>query len=612
MSAVAGFIDTWRRVVERDPERTALVVADTGERTTYALLDAEAAAVGGRLADAGVTRGDLVAVRTADRRQFCVALLGCWSAGAVPVPLSARAPAAYIDNVARRVGATISLTVDDTAPGGLRPLGAPSRDPHGALDLAYVMHTSGSTGRPKPVALSHRALAAYRTAFTAATRLHSGDRFLQVAPVTFDVVFEELLPVWGVGGAVVLAPDVPEEPRLLLAHVERHGVTVAELTTVYWRLMVRHLQVAGAAVPDRLRLLLVGGEMATAGLIRDSLALGLPIAHVYGVTEAGITSTIEFFDRADPPGKPGGVPVGPPLANSTVHVVDAAGRPCPPGRVGEVWLGGDSLAEGYLGDPAATAAQFVTEPGGALPAGRYYRTGDAGRLSRSGSLEVLGRLDDEVKVNGVRVDLTELEAALHAVSGTTAAAVVAVPDDGAHRLHGFVVPAQGAPPPGAVRRLLAERLPPPLVPDSVIHVGAIPVTEHGKVDRAALASRIAAGHRDRPADADAGTASQRVVLAAWTAAVGRPPADLDQNFADAGGDSLALLELVTRLGGASVAVTGVDCLAHPTVRALAAFLDGDAALAPNAGAGTDDGSRQRAVRRDRHLRRRRAAGRNPT
>ncbi|HEY5835777.1 amino acid adenylation domain-containing protein [Streptomyces sp.] len=603
------FPDMWWRSVERFPDRPALVAVDAVE-TSYAALDGEARAFAARLAEAGVTTGHLVGLRTGDRRRFCVALLGCWLTGAIPVPLSASAPDAYVADVAGHVGAGLLVEDDDTAGDGLRLRGAPARREPG---LAYVMHTSGSTGRPKPVALAHGPLAAYCDAFAEATRLGPDDRFLQLAPLTFDVVFEELLPIWAVGGAVVLAPETPEDPRGLLADIERRGVTVAELTTVYWRLLVRHVGATGAPLPARLRLLLVGGEQAGVDLVERSLALGLPIAHVYGVTEAGITSTIEFHDE---PGPGADVSVGPPLSNSTIHVVDATGAPVPAGETGEVWIGGASLADGYLGDPAATAARFVAVTGGGLPAGRYYRTGDAGRLSATGRLEVLGRLDDEVKVNGIRVDLTEVEAALAASADVAAAAVVAVPGpDGTQRLHGFVVPAAATDPTPGLRAALTAALPRHLVPESVAAVEALPVTAHGKLDRRALADRVgtpadsgpAAAH---PAARRAGaghtaaehTAAERLVLAAWTAVLGTPPAGLEQNFADAGGDSLALLALVTTLQESGVVVTSTDCLAHPTVRALAAFLDGG--THQTAGHRADDERRQR---REQHLRRRRAA-----
>ncbi len=614
--SVTNFLRMWELSVERFPRRIALMSASTGSRTTYAELQGEAAAVAGRLTSAGVAEGELVGLRTGDRRRFCVALLGCWLAGAVPVPLSASAPDDYVTGMTERLGVTIVVIDDDALEDGLGLTGAPSRTSRPTAPgagLAYVMHTSGSTGRPKAVALSHRAVAAYCTAFTGATGLCREDRFLQVAPLTFDVVFEELLPIWGVGGMVVLAPGTPEDPRRLLAEIERRGVTVAELTTVYWRLLVRYLRSSAAPVPSCLRLLLVGGEQASEDLLEESLRLGLPLAHVYGVTEAGITSTVEFFDRSRPVE---GVSVGPPLRNSTVHVVDEACRPVPPGEAGEVWIGGESLAEGYLGSPEETARCFVDVRGSGLPTGRFYRTGDAGKLSVSGKLEILGRLDDQVKVNGIRVDLAEVEVALGAspLVAASAAVVVGGPD-GAHRLHGFVVPADGVDPDSllaGMRRALGERIPRHLVPESIVAVGALPVTAHGKVDRQALTRGIGAENAER--SAATGTTTERLVRTAWMSAIGRTPSDIDQNFIDAGGDSRALLALVIALEEAGAVVTPTDCLTHPTVRALAAFLDdGGSSAAEQGGSPASPPERERRQAfRESHLRRRRAANRGPS
>jgi acyl-coenzyme A synthetase/AMP-(fatty) acid ligase len=408
-----------------------------------------------------------------------------------------------------------------------------------------------------------------------------------------------------------LAPKTPDDPGHLLSDVDARGITVTELTTVYWGLLVRYLRTALRIVPPCLRLLLVGGEPASVGLIEESLRLGLPLAHVYGVTEAGITSTVKFFKQGRPVTA---VSVGVPLSNSTVYVVDHDGRPVPTGASGEVWIGGASLADGYLGNPHETARRFVEVSGDAPSPGRYYRTGDRGRMTPDGELEILGRLDAQVKVNGARVDLTEVEAALGSLPPVAEAAVVAVDGpQGASRLYGFVVPTGGADRlelEGALRHALRELLPLHLVPDRMIVIDALPVTEHGKVDRHALTRRLTDDHSPgaRPS-----TQSQRLVAAAWTAALGRPPASLDQNFGDAGGDSLALLSIVVNLGEAGVTVTSTDCLTHSTVRALATFIDRSIAGAPASPAADPAafvGEQRRGQQRAKYLHRRRGANRS--
>lgn len=573
----SSFAQMWQETVANCPDHTAVEVATTAERLTYVELHQEASHLAQRIAASGISAGQLIGIRTQNRLQFCVALLGAWLAETVPVPVSATAPDSYVDGLLQRLGAAGCVN-DDTEDTPLLPLAllestVPANSSSVLSDLAYVMHTSGSTGHPKPVGLPNQALAAYCAAFADAAGLGPADRFLQIAPTTFDVVFEELLPIWMVGGTAVLAPQTLVEPQQLLEIIDSRHVTVAEITTVLWRLLVKHLSHSHDAVPRSLRTLIAGGETASLQLINDSLQLGLPLAHVYGVTEAGITSTIKFFH----PGTPAtAVSVGPPISSSTIHIVDDAGRSCSPGCEGEVWIGGATLASGYLGMPAETSVRFVEPEDHHLPKGRYYRTGDLGRIDDRGELEILGRLDAEIKVNGIRVDLSEIEAALRSAPDVVDAAAIGSADEsGAVRILGFVVPSAESDLDDlatSTRRHLTTTLPPHLVPTRILIVGVLPISEHGKVDRKLLA-RMAADNRDLPS-ADSLTETQRSVANAWTRALGRVPDSIDQNFADAGGDSLALLTVVVNLRELGFETSVSDCLASPSIRALAAHLDG--------------------------------------
>ncbi|MFJ4189454.1 AMP-binding protein [Kitasatospora sp. NPDC089509] len=602
-----SFPDMWRRSVAANPGGVAIDSPVTGIHT-FAEMHRQAESTAARLRATGIAPGVLVGIKTSDRHAFCRSLLAVWLAGAVAVPLNAAAPPAWTREVCERAGVA-GVLVDGEAPGAVRLLEPPSSGARTVPGAAYVMHTSGSTGRPKPVVLSHRALGAYCRAFGSAIGLGAEDRFLQVAPPSFDVVFEELLPVWCAGGTAVLTGAQPDDPAQLLCEMELRGVTVAELTTVYWQLLVRHLRSSPGPLPGSLRLLLMGGEQAPPALIEESLERGLPLAHVYGVTEAGITSTLRIFDPREPVATD---TVGTALGNSTVQVVGEDGGPLGAGEVGEVWIGGESLADGYLDSPDATAARFVEVPGtGPLASGRYYRTGDLGVLDSSGQLRVLGRMDAQVKVGGVRVDLTELERHLVASEAVAEAAAVAVPStagEGA-RLVAFVVPATGADLAGfdaRVRTWLAGRVPAHLVPHHVVPLYALPATAHGKVDRHLLADLLPAAGPDVP-DTVWATATQRAVAQAWQGALGCPPTGPDKRFADAGGTSLDLLTWVVRLGELGINVSAADCLDHPSVRALAAHVDGRTDETP---AQHDHGSLRNAARGVLRRRRNGAEGRS--
>ncbi|MFJ2866815.1 AMP-binding protein [Kitasatospora sp. NPDC087314] len=601
------FPGMWLRSVASNPGGVAIDSPVTGTHT-YAELHRQAESTAARLRAAGIAPDVLVGIKTTDRHSFCRALLAVWLAGAVAVPLNADAPPLWVREVSERVGVA-GVLVDGEAPGTVRLQELPTSGARTAPGAAYVMHTSGSTGRPKPVVLSHRALGAYCRAFGAVVSLNARDRFLQLAPPSFDVVFEELLPVWCAGGTAVLTGAQPDDPAQLLRELDHRGVTVAELTTVYWQLLVRHLRTNPLPLPASLRLLLMGGEQAPPALVEESLEWGLPLAHVYGVTEAGITSTVRVFDPKQPVASD---TVGTALVNSTVRVVGEDGVPLDAGTVGEVWIGGESLADGYLGDPTATAARFIETPGaGSLPSGRYYRTGDLGLLDTAGQLRLLGRMDAQVKVNGARVDLTELERHLMASEAVAEAAAAAVPGSagGTTRLVAFVVPATGADPTGleaGIRSWLAGRVPAHLVPHRIVALDSLPATAHGKVDRHRLPELMTVTEPELP-DTVWATATQHTVAQAWQGALGRPPAGPDERFADAGGTSLDLLTWVVRLEELGIDVTAADCLDKPTVRALAAHVDGKTDEAP---AQHDPGAQRNEARGVLRRRRTRAEGRS--
>jgi len=598
----------FRDAVRRWPDRIAVEPPAPEPGLTYARLDKEAAAVAAALGRAGVAPGSYVGLSLASRVNFCTGLLGTWRHAAVPVPLDAQAPLSYV----RSICAAVPLAATLTDGGGPRDHALDLRavrpgQPRAQMPwppgrgTAYVMHTSGSTGAPKGVAVSHQALGSYCGAFTSAVTLTAADRFLQMAPLTFDVVLEELLPVWAAGGTAVLAAPGPADPARFLRQIAGSRVTVAEITTAYWSLLTRHLGRSAAAVPGCLRLLIAGGEPAPPGLLQRSLDLGLPIGHVYGVTEAAITSAIGIFHPGQPPA---GTPVGAPLSNSAVHIIGPGGQPVPSGEQGEVWIGGQGLADGYAGDPELTARRFVTSSQPGLPPGRYYRTGDVGRWLEDGTLEILGRIDAQVKVKGIRVEPAEIEASLAQAPGVASGTVVAAGDDPEHRrLVAFIVPSAGQPATGierAVRGFLQRQLPAHLVPASVIAVPAFPLTRHGKIDRQQLRNLYQASARPctlRPGPQRA----EAVVTAIWSTVLGHHPASPDQNFFDAGGNSLALLQIVTGLQDSGHDVSVDDFLRWPTARGLAAALDRQAA--PGAEAILQDARAREARRRGRPRRR---------
>jgi amino acid adenylation domain-containing protein len=341
------------------------------------------------------------------------------------------------------------------APSRLSPAApAPRPLPENA---AYVFYTSGSTGRPKGVVVPHGALAGYAVEAVRALRLRATDRVLQFAGLSFDVVVEELFPTWASGGTVVFSGsgggeggeggDARLSPRELAAAVERFGVTWMELPTAYWHELVRELAEDGLRLPPSLRLVVVGGEAISGSRLRQWERLagrGVELAHVFGLTETAVTSAVYGLAAGEvAPACRSQLPVGRPLGDTRLYLLGEQGEPVPMGAAGELYVGGRGVSRGYLGEAARTAERFVPDGFGGTwgeRGGRLYRTGDVARYRADGSLEFLGRVDQQVKVRGHRVEPGEIEAELERCPGIAASVVRLVgAERGEGRLVAYVV-----------------------------------------------------------------------------------------------------------------------------------------------------------------------------
>ncbi|MEV6704222.1 non-ribosomal peptide synthetase [Micromonospora wenchangensis] len=601
----ASIPDVFAARVAADPDAPALVV---GDRTVgYAELDRAADRLAGTLRGHGVTGENPVAVLLPRGEPLIRALLGVLKAGGAYLPVDPTTPPARIAGLLAASGTRLLLTTPATA-AGLPDLGpvrvldvdTPAADPVPAgppprihpLQLACVLHTSGSTGAPKRVGITHRGVVRLVTGPDFAT-LGPGERLLQFAPTAFDASTWE---IWGAlltGAAAVVAPPDPVDLTGLTALIRDGGVTVAFLTAGLFR------QLAGTDVTALagVRQLLTGGDVADPGTVRAVLAArgGLPLVNAYGPTENATLTTCHRMSGTAPVGDR--VPIGRPVPQTTVHVLDTDGRPVPVGVAGELCTGGDGLARGYLGDPAATARAFVPDPH--VPGGRLYRTGDVVRWRADGVLEFLGRRDDQVKIRGFRVEPGEVEAVLRAHPAVGAAAV-GVLDDGTQRhLVGYVTPAGAAvPAPAALRDHVAGRLPAHLVPAVFTVLHRLPTTAYGKVDRAALPVPDLTGEAPHPAGPASPTEHRLAALWSRLLPGGRPAASIgpESSFFALGGNSLTATRLMFRIKETFGVELGVGLFYRaPTLAATAAWLD--AAVAPVGGRGQQSGPAL--VRRER-------------
>ncbi|WP_349885119.1 amino acid adenylation domain-containing protein [Microbacterium sp. WHRI 7836] len=578
---------------------SAVAVRGDAETWDYAALLAHAAGIAGELRARGIGPEDRVAVAVGRTPALLSALIGVLAAGAAYVPLDVDYPDArlrlmlddadpalvLVDESTRGAGrGRDELSVRSVAPvsGGVYAAAAVVRGtPVLPESAAYVIYTSGSTGRPKGVVVPRAALDAFLSHERSVLALTSADRLLAVTTVSFDIAALELFVPLISGAAVVIASrsDV-RDPQRLAALATGEACTLVQATPSLWRPLLEEQPDAWRAVTA-----LVGGEAVPADLARGLRASCRAARVVYGPTEATVWALGARLQAADE--EAATVPIGRPFAGVGALVLDDALRPVPFGVAGELYLAGPQLARGYRDRPDLTADRFVADPSGE-PGSRMYRTGDLVRREPSGALRFLRRVDDQVKVDGHRLELGEIEAALRGVDGVHRAAAVVRPDQtGRARLLGYVAPEEGVDLDGAaVRDAVAATSPAASVPRIVTVLDAIPLTLNGKIDRGALPDPVAVVATGRAAENDA----ERAVVDAVAEVLGLSRVSPDEAFFELGGDSISSIRLVALVRARGFTITPGQVFAHERLAGLAA------AAVPSADA---ESPAPRAVRRTR-------------
>ncbi|MEU6477527.1 amino acid adenylation domain-containing protein [Streptomyces sp. NPDC047017] len=569
---------------QRTPDAPALVFGDT--TLTYAELDARANRLAHHLQKLGAGPGDVVAVSVPRSVELIVSLLAVLKAGAAYLPLDPDYPAARLAYMLKDAAPVCAITdrADRLPEGtgtrqvvwdGLDLSGAAWVNPPRALTPAhpaYVIYTSGSTGRPKGVVVSHRAIDNRLRWMQDAYPLTGRDRVLQKTPSSFDVSVWEFFWALRVGATlVVAAPDLHKDPLGLARLIREQSVTTCHFVPSMLQVFLAEPESAGCA--SGLRRVFCSGEALpreTAQAFARALP-GVELHNLYGPTEAAVDVTYHACDPADS----GPVPIGRPVWNTRLYVLDAALQPCPPGVPGELFLAGVQLADGYLGRPELTSTRFVADPFGA-PGRRMYRTGDLARWSGQGEVEYLGRTDHQVKLRGQRIELGEIEAALAAQEGVDGACALVREDrPGEQLLVGYVTGGADA---AAVRAAVARDLPEHMVPSAVVALDAFPLSPNGKLDRRLLPEPVftGAGRGREPADEREKALTRLFAEVLRVDRVG--PDDL---FFDLGGTSLLATRLVARVREEfGTELTIGSLFEAPTPAALAARL---ATAAPAAG-----------------------------
>ncbi|MFG3558427.1 amino acid adenylation domain-containing protein [Micromonospora sp. NPDC047557] len=569
-----------------DPDATAIV--HPGGSMTYRELQRHADEVADGLLAAGLAPGEIVAVVVSKGWQQIAAALGVLGAGGVFVPIDPDFPAERIrrlldhsqaraavlagDAAVPPIPATMTRVVVGDPPGPLRA-GRP-RVPVSPDDLAYIIYTSGSTGQPKGVMISHRGAVNTLLDINDRFGVGPGDRVFAVSSFTFDLSIYDYFGTLAAGATIVIPPRTPlPDPSVWLDLVVRHRVTVWNSVPALLRMLVELAESRGGGERmASLRLVLLSGDWIGVDLpdrLR-ALATGATVVSAGGATEASIWSIFYVVDRVDPGWR--SIPYGKPLANQRFHVLDEQGLPCRPGVPGELYIGGIGVAQGYWRDPERTAAAFVVDD---RLSDRLYRTGDMGRYLDDGNIEFLGRRDFQVKIQGFRVELGEVEATLRAHPGVRDAVAVARADQvGDRRLFAYTTTSDPTLSSEDLRAHLGTTLPGYMVPDAIGVLDRMPLTTSGKVDRSALPEIVV----EVPAGVPAAPASaiEEVLVSVWEETLGQPGLGADSDFFAVGGNSLRALRLVAAVNAVFVVEVAVGTLFEAaTPRAFAAVLAAD-------------------------------------
>ena len=593
----------------RQPKAIALHSAEEGTTLTYRRLWRRAMRLAALLRNRGVGRGDRVAVLLPRGPECVASLLACLACGAVWVPLDVEQPEARLALVladadpallvSDAAGAVRMRSLDEGVPPildlegekralkAMKPLAKPMRLRR--KDPAYMIYTSGSTGQPKGVLVSQGALAEHCAATIQCLGITRKDAVLHFSPPTFDPALEQMLTTLAVGGRLVIRGHDLWSPAELMRVLRDHKVSVADLPPAYLREALLAWAEAGETVePSTLRLLVVGGEAAPPdlpALWRAGPLRGARLLNAYGPTETTVTCTLHEVPRDGAPEE--ALPIGRPLPGTEAYILDPSGNPVPEGIEGELHIGGRRLALGYFRQPDLTESRFVERklPGRRRPV-RLYRTGDRASFipGRDGLIGFHGRIDQQVKLRGFRIEPGEIEAALRA-GGMRDAAVVVQGTGAAQRLVAYVVAGEKGLREEELRRWLAGRLPTYMVPAAFMALPALPVMPSGKLDRAALPAlpdigtqQAVIGTHD-PVEADLSSLWRAVLELPETIAIG-PACD----FFALGGHSLLALRLQTRIRqhfGRELPVAAL--IATPVLAHQAALLREPAAAPETAG-----------------------------
>lgn len=529
------------------PDAIAVVAGDA--RLSYQELERRSNGMAALLRGYGVTAGTLIGISCSRNEHMLVGLLGILKSGAGYVPLDPSFPPDRLSFMAGDAGlrfvvsdrgitdpwkfdAARRIDTDDAVASDAPPVSEGS-----AEDVAYVIFTSGSTGRPKGVRVPHSAVVNFLTSMRHAPGIGTDDRLVAVTTLSFDIAVLELLLPLTVGATVILADrDQVRDSRALAELLARSKATMMQATQSTWRMLLD----AGWHGAPAFKAL-IGGEPLRPDLAARLLAVTAELWNMYGPTETTVWSSCWRVETVDDV-----IPIGHPIANTRIHVLDNGLRPVPVGVVGEIFIGGEGVTLGYLNRPDLSAERFLPDPH--QPGAVWYRTGDLGRWTADGVVECLGRSDNQVKLRGYRIELGEIEANLTAQSSVAAAVVITrefQPED--VRLVAYVVTRQGEFDGKALRESLRQSLPDYMIPSHIVELASLPLLPNGKINRAALPLPQAQSSADRGRHVAALTPLKSQLLAIMEQVLNLPGIGVEDDFFALGGHSMLAMRLAAQI-----------------------------------------------------------------
>jgi amino acid adenylation domain-containing protein len=579
------------------------------ERLTYGELDRRANRLARHLRALGVGPDVPVGLFVERSLEMILGILGVLKAGGAYVPMDALYPRERLAFMCSDAGIRLLLTQssllarlpagagetlrldefdwdrgEGTAQSGVRA------HPH---HLAYVIYTSGSTGRPKGVCVEHRNIVNYVLGIAERLQLQPGLSYASVSTLAADLGNTVIFPALVTGGCLhLISQERAESQALLSEYFAREKIDVLKIVPSH----LAALQ--GGAGPERVmprRRLILGGEPSRLEFIERlrRLAPKCEIYNHYGPTETTV-GVLAYRLGAQSPATPSGtLPLGRALPNSRIYVLDAEGKPMPPGKEGELCIGGAGVARGYLNRPGLTAEKFVPDPFSPDPGARMYRSGDVARCLPDGNIEFRGRMDHQVKLHGYRVELGEIEAALREHAGVEEAVVLARESGSEDKqLVAFVV-AERTLSSAILREHLKGRLPQYMVPSALAVVESLPLTSNGKIDRQALAEFSFESAERAPAGAAPRTGTEKALAAIWMELLKRESIGVDDDVFDLGAHSLLAMKALARIRDVfAVSLPMRNLFEHPTIAGLAAVIDGLSWLAKAGSADRGAGDRE--------------------